>query len=112
MTSQVMFKRHFVIFDSFDIELFEYKINDAYNNYKKVIFIFDFSGKDFGLIDLIKGAPILEKYRHQTREKLDKSIIIAPKTWQKVFLKSFFLIVKPERPYEFYDSISYENYLP
>ena len=104
-------KKVFVIFDSFDIELFENKIKNAYTN-EKVTFIFDFSSKEFGLSDLVKGKPILDKYRDQTRKKLCKSILITPKLWQKVLLQTFFLIVKPERPYEFYDSISYTNDLP
>ena len=96
----------YVLFDSFDLKIFEDKIRNAYTKHEKVRFIFDFSSKDFTLTHLLKGQPILEKYREHTKTKLDKSIIIAPHTWQRILIRLFLFILRPERPVEICHELS------
>ena len=95
-----------ILFNSFDMELFNAMISNAYYENDRVRFIFDFSGKDFTILDLIKAKPILEKYREQTKTKLESTIIIAPHRWQRIIIRLFLTILKPERPYEIYRTIT------
>jgi len=87
-----------------DISNVETTIQNAFNNYDKIIFIFDITEMTvFDIGALMEILPLLQKYDKEIDEKLVKSYIILKKSWKKMILLIFFSIYKPKKPFEFKD---------
>ena len=97
-----------ILLDNFEKEVFEKTISNAYEKYDKVVFVYDLNSKqnEISLSQLLKDAmPIIDKYENIASEKLQKNIFIAPRTWQKLLIKSVILACNSETPYEIFDSL-------
>ena len=97
-----------ILIDNFEKEHFEKIISHAYKNYDKIVCIYDLTNsQEISLSSLLKDAlPIIEKYEEESIKKLEKNIIIAPHTWQKIIVKALLRVGKVRKPYEIYDEIS------
>jgi hypothetical protein len=85
-----------------DISKVETTIQHAFNNYDKIIFVFDITETTvFNIGALMKLLPLLQKYDKEIDEKLVKSYIILNESWKKMILLVFFSIYKPKKPFEF-----------
>ena len=88
--------------DGFDLIDIHNRITQAFNNNKKLIFIFNLIDVNIISMDLLmKLIPLLKKHKANIKEKLVKSIIKTNKKWHVKLLNMFFLIYKPEKPVHF-----------
>ena len=88
--------------DGFNLIDINTRINIAFNNNDKLIFIFNLV--DVNIISmefLMKLIPLLKKHKVNIKKKLVKSIIKTNKKWHIKLLNMFFLVYKPEKPVHF-----------
>jgi hypothetical protein len=88
--------------DGFNLLDINTRINIAFNNNDKLIFIFNLV--DVNIISmefLMKLIPLLKKHKENIKKKLVKSIIKTNKKWHIKLLNMFFLVYKPEKPVHF-----------
>ena len=97
-----MFEFNLDLKDGFDLIDIHNRISQAFNNNKKIIFIFNLIDVNIISMDLLmKLKQLLKKHKANIKKKLVKSIIKTNKKWHVKLLNMFFLIYKPEKPVHF-----------
>ncbi len=88
--------------DDFNLIDIHTRINNAFTENDKLIFIFNLVDVNIISMDfLMKLIPLLKKHKVNIKKKLVKSIIKTNKKWHIKLLNMFFLIYKPEKPVHF-----------
>ena len=92
--------------DKFDINMIDRELRTIFDTCYDITFIFDIIDANILELHLLLSIiPLLKKYKKEIREKLTKSIIVAPYKWQRTLLNVFFFIYVPIKPYEVVQSI-------
>ena len=87
-----------VVFNSINEDDFVKTLEDAYNNYEHVIFLFDLRKLDLNLCKIMKIIPILERFRPTTNKKLVQSIIVTNNVLQKSLIEHALFFINPQKP--------------